>query len=141
MSVYRLVALVADLNTLPCVNTQGYQTIDAFATEVANHFSPFLALATHKKGGIPRHTGQEYPLQKSTKRRLPPPHCAWLFSVKRSRLLLRALSFGYAFASASSRLLLPLSVQPHLLVLRRSARLRVQVQLRLSLCRPVPSAH
>jgi hypothetical protein len=139
MAAYRVVALLADLNTLPCVNTQGYQTIDAFATEVANHFSPFLALATHKKGGIPRHTGQEYPLQKSTKRRLPPPHCAWLFSVKRSRLLLRVLSFGYAFASTSSRLLLLLSVRLHLLALQLSARL--QIQLRISLCCPVPSAH
>jgi hypothetical protein len=68
MAVYHVVTLVADLNTLPCINTQGYQTSDAFTTEVANHFSPFLALATHKKGGIPRHTGQEYPLQKKHKK-------------------------------------------------------------------------
>jgi hypothetical protein len=50
MTVYRLVALLADLNTLSGINTQGYQTSHAFATEGANHFSPFLAHATHKKG-------------------------------------------------------------------------------------------
>ena len=50
MAVYRLIALFADPDALRCVKIQPYPTSDAFATEVANHFSPFLALATHKKG-------------------------------------------------------------------------------------------
>jgi hypothetical protein len=57
---------------------QGYPTSDAFATEVANHFSPFLALATHKKGVSLPHTGQRYPYKKAQKgdyRRLPVRGC------------------------------------------------------------------
>jgi hypothetical protein len=108
MTVYRPVALVADLNALSSINTQGYQTSDAFATEVALHFSPFLALATHKKGVSHATQGRNTPT-KSTKRRLPPPLCAWLFSVKRSYAtatgsLLR-LRFGFfAFVTTSSAL-------------------------------------
>ena len=71
MAVYRVVALLTDLNTLPCINTQGYQTSDAFATEAANHFSPFLALATHKKGVFHATQGRNTPYKNSTKRRLP----------------------------------------------------------------------
>jgi len=67
MVVYRVVALLADLNTLPCVNTQGYQTSDAFATEVANHFSPFLALATHKKGIFHATQGRNTPYKRQKK--------------------------------------------------------------------------
>ena len=81
MAVYRVVALLADPDALRCEKMQPYPTSDAFATEVANHFSPFLALVTHKKGGSPNPTqGKDYPpYKKCTKRRLPPPSCAWLF--------------------------------------------------------------
>jgi len=97
MTVYRSVALVADLNTLSCVNTQVYQTSDAFAAEVANHFPPFLAHATHKKRGIPRHAGQEYPYKKAQKggyRRLFVRGC---FRVN-------ALGYCYEFFSLSATL-------------------------------------
>jgi hypothetical protein len=140
MAVYRLIALLADPNTLRCVNTQVYQARGVLLAKVALHFLSFLALATHKKG-VSHATQDRNTPTKSTKRRLPPPLCAWLCSVKRSRLLLRVLSFGYAFASASAWLLLLLSVRLHLLVLRLSAQLQVRVQLQLSLCCPVPSAH
>jgi hypothetical protein len=50
MTVYRLVALVADLNTLSCVNTQVYQTRGVLVTKVALHIFSFLALAMHTKG-------------------------------------------------------------------------------------------
>ena len=85
MVVYRVVALLADLNTLPCVNTHSYQTSDAFATEVANHFSPFLAPRHTQKRDIPRHTGQEYPLQKMHKKAATAAFlCVVVFVFKRS---------------------------------------------------------
>jgi len=55
MAVYRLIAVLADPDALPCVNPQLYQSRDILAAEFAYHLSPFPALATHKKGGIPRH--------------------------------------------------------------------------------------
>jgi len=70
MTVYRLVALVADLNTLPCVNTQVYQARGVLVTKFALHIFSFLALATHKKRGILTAQGKDTPT-KSTKRRLP----------------------------------------------------------------------
>jgi hypothetical protein len=96
MVVYRLVALLADPDALQRVNSQPYQTSGISLAELANHGSPFPALAHTQKRGIPRHIGQEYPYKKGTKRRLPPPLCAWLCSVKRSRLLLLSPSYGYA---------------------------------------------
>jgi hypothetical protein len=78
MAVYRVVALLADPDALQCVNPQGYPTSDAFATEVANHFSPFLALSTHKKAGF-LHRARKPPLQKNAQkgdyRRLPVRGC------------------------------------------------------------------
>jgi len=80
MAVYHVVALLADPDALRCVKMQPYPTSDAFATEVANHFSPFLALATHKKGVVFPHTGQGLPplqknAQKGDYRRLPVRGC------------------------------------------------------------------
>jgi hypothetical protein len=67
MTIYRLVALLANPNTFSCPNTQVYQTSDAFATEVANHFSPFLALATRKKGVFHATQGRNTPTKKAQK--------------------------------------------------------------------------
>ena len=67
MSVYLVVALVADLNTLSSIDPQIYQTSDAFATEVANHFSSFLALTTHKKGVFHATKGRNTPTKKAQK--------------------------------------------------------------------------
>jgi hypothetical protein len=85
MVVYRVVALLADLNTLPCVNTHGYQTSDASATEVANHFSPFLAIATHKKGIFHATQGRNTPYKKRHKKAATAASlCVVVFVVKRS---------------------------------------------------------
>ena len=67
MAVYRLVALVADLNTLPCVNTQVYQTKGVLVTKVALHIFSFLALATHKKGVFHATQGRNTPTKKHKK--------------------------------------------------------------------------
>jgi len=81
MAVYRVVALLADQDTLRCVKMQPYPTSDAFATEVANHFSPFLALSIHKKGVVltQHRASKDYPLtknaQKGDYRRLPVRGC------------------------------------------------------------------
>jgi len=107
MTVYRAVTLVADLNALSSINTQVYQARGILLTKVALHLFSFLALATHKKGVSHATQGRNTPYKKSTKRRLPPPLCAWLFSVKRSYAtatssLLR-LRFGFlAFVTISS---------------------------------------
>jgi hypothetical protein len=101
MGVYLVVALIADLNALSSINTQGYQTSDAFATEVANHFSPFLALATHKKGVFHATQGRNTPTKKAQKggyRRLFVRGC---FRSNALMLRLLVLSYGYALASFS----------------------------------------
>ena len=67
ITVYRLVALVADLNTLPCVNTQVYQTRGVLVTKVALHLFSFLALATHKKGVFHATQGRNTPTKKAQK--------------------------------------------------------------------------
>jgi hypothetical protein len=83
MTVYRLVALLADQNTFSRVNPQVYQTRGILATKVTLHTFSFLALATHKKGGILRHTGQEYPYKKHKKAATAAFLCV-VVSVKRS---------------------------------------------------------
>ena len=78
MAVYCVIALLADPDALRCVKVQSYPTSDAFATEVANHFSPFLALATHKKEGSILAQGKDTPYknaQKGDYRRLPVRGC------------------------------------------------------------------
>jgi len=116
MAVYRVVALLADPDAVRCVKMHSYPTSDAFATEVANHFSPFLALATHKKGVVLPHTGQGLPpLQKMHKKATTAAFlCVVVFVVKRSVVLLLyipyatatfsrlRLCFRFGFASASS---------------------------------------
>ncbi len=69
MAVYRVIALLADPDALRCVKMQPYPTSDAFATEVAKHFSPFLVLATHKKGGaLTPHRARTTPLTKNAQK-------------------------------------------------------------------------
>ena len=91
MAVYRLIAPLTDLNTFSCVNTKDYQSRGVFATELANHFSPFLALATHKKGVFHATQGRNTPTKKHKKAATPPPLCAWLF------LCSSVLCYGYWF--------------------------------------------
>ena len=67
MAFYCAVAPLTNLNTLPCVNMQDYQARSVFATEVTIHFSPFPALATHKKGVFHATQGTEYPYKKHKK--------------------------------------------------------------------------
>jgi hypothetical protein len=100
MAVYRLIALLADPNALRCVHTQVYQARDLLLAKVALHFFSFLALATHKKGySTPRRAG--IPLQKKHKKAATAAFlCVASVSVKRSRLLLPFLSFGFASASS-----------------------------------------
>ena len=101
MVVYRLVAILADPNALRCVNPQLCQTRGILATELALHFSPFLALITNKKGVSCPAQGRDTPsvLQKAQKGGyLAAFLCVASVSVKRSRLLLLYLSFGFAWA-------------------------------------------
>jgi len=144
MAVYRVVALLTDPNTLPCINTQGYQTSDAFATEVANHFSPFLALATHKKGVFHATQGRNTPYKKSTKRRLPPPLCAWLFLCSNVQFAmavpLMRLLLSHAFACASASVRLPLAQLLLRLLVHPLLRLLAQLWLWLWLACPSPVA-
>jgi hypothetical protein len=79
ITVYRLVALLAYLNALSSINTQVYQTSDAFATEVANHFSPFLAHATHKKGVFHATRGRNTPTKKHKKAATAASLCVVVF--------------------------------------------------------------
>ena len=67
MAVYRVIALLADPDALRCEKMQPYPTSDAFATEVANHFSPFLALDTHKNGVFHATQGRNTPTKKAQK--------------------------------------------------------------------------
>ena len=92
MSGYRLVALIADLNTLSCVNTQVYQSRGVLVTKVALHIFSFLALATHKKGVFHATQGRNTPTKKHKKAATPPPSCAWLF------LCSSVLCYGYWFS-------------------------------------------
>jgi hypothetical protein len=64
MAVYRLVALLADPDTLRCVNTQVYQATSALLAKVALHLLSFLALATHKKGVFHATQGRNTPTKK-----------------------------------------------------------------------------
>jgi hypothetical protein len=75
ITVYRLVTHVADLNTLPCVNTQVYQTKGVLVTKVALHFFSFLALATHKKGVFHATQGRNTPTKKHKKAATAAPLC------------------------------------------------------------------
>jgi hypothetical protein len=97
MAVYRLVALVADLNALSSINTQGYQTSHAFSTEGANHFSPFLAHATHKKGVFHATQGRNTPTKKAQKGGYRRP---FVRGCSRSN----ALGYCYEFFSLSATL-------------------------------------
>jgi hypothetical protein len=99
MSIYLVVALVADLNALSSVNTQDCQTSDAFAAEVANHFSPFLALATHKKGVSHATQGRNTPTKKAQKGGYRRPFVRGCFRSNALMLRLLVLSYGYASAS------------------------------------------
>jgi hypothetical protein len=113
MAVYCLIALLADLNTSSCVNSQVYQTRGVLVTKVALHIFLLSCPRHAQKRGIPRHTGQEYPLQKAQKggyRRLFVRGC---FRSNAVRLLLLVLSFGYA--SASFELLVRLALRLALL--------------------------
>jgi hypothetical protein len=102
MSVYRFVALVADLNTLPCVNTQVYQTRGVLVTKVALHIFSFLALATHKKGVFHATQGRNTPTKKAQKGGYPAAFlCVVVFVFKRSMLRLLVLFYGYGCALAS----------------------------------------
>ena len=98
MAVYCVVALLADPDALRCVKMQPYPTSDAFATEVANHFPPFLALATHKKGIVlTPHRARTTPLQKMHKKATTAaPLCVVVFVVKRSVVLLLYISYATA---------------------------------------------
>ena len=64
MAIYRLVALLADLNTLSCVNSQVYQAWGVVMAKITFHITPFLTtvvLATHKKGASRPATGWDTP--------------------------------------------------------------------------------
>ena len=102
MAVYRLIAPLTDLNTISCVNTKDYQSRGVFATELANHFSPFLALATHKKGVFHATQGRNTPTKKAQKGGYPAASlCVVVFVFKRSMLRLLVLFYGYGCALAS----------------------------------------
>jgi hypothetical protein len=75
ITVYRLVAPLADLNTLSCVNTQVYQTRGILMTKVALHISSFLAPATHKKGVFHATQGRNTPTKKHKKAATAAPLC------------------------------------------------------------------
>jgi hypothetical protein len=99
MVVYRLIALLADPNTLRCVKTQVYQARGVLLAKVALHLFSFLALATHKKGVSHATQGRNTPTKKAQKGGyLAALSCVASVSVKRSRLLLLFLSFGFASA-------------------------------------------
>jgi hypothetical protein len=91
MGVYLVVALIADLNALSSVNTQDYQTSDAFAAQVANHFFPFLALATHKKGVSHATQGRNTPTKKHKKAATAASLCVVVFGQT-------LLCYGYWFS-------------------------------------------
>jgi hypothetical protein len=100
MTIYRLVALLANPNTFSRINTQVYQTRGIVVAKFTLHVFSFLALATHKRG-VSYRTGQGYPLQKAQKggyRRLPVRGC---FRSNALRLLLLVLSCGCASALLS----------------------------------------
>jgi len=118
MAIYRLIALLADLNTLSCVNSQVYQAPGVVMAKITFHFSPFsdyfCPCHAQQRGIPPRYRGG-YPL-KMAKRGGSSPLFAWLclwLSVLMLRLLV--LSCDYGFASAllrhrlGLRLLLPLA--------------------------------
>jgi hypothetical protein len=99
MAVYRLIALFADPNTMPCVNTQVYQARCVLLAKVALHLLSFLALDTHKKGVSHATQGRDTPTKKAQKGGyLAAFLCVASVLVKRSRLLLLSLSFGFASA-------------------------------------------
>jgi hypothetical protein len=102
MAVYHPVAFVTDLDALSGINSQRYQGWGIMVAKFALHIVPFLlvfALATHKKGVSCPRTGQRYPLQKTQKGGyLAAFSCVASVLVKRSRLLLLSLSFGFASA-------------------------------------------
>jgi hypothetical protein len=109
MAIYRLIALLADLNTLSCVNSQIYQSRGVLVAKVALHLFSFLALATHKKGVFHATQGRNTLTKKAQKggyRRLFVRGC---FRSNAVRLLLLVLSFGYA--SASFELLVRLALR------------------------------
>ena len=102
MAVYHPVAFFTDLNALSGIDSQGYQGWRITVAKFALHIVPFLfvfALAMHKKGvSCPPHRAR-IPLQKTQKGGyLAASLCVASVSVKRSRLLLLSLSFGYASA-------------------------------------------
>jgi hypothetical protein len=79
MAVYRLIALLADPDSLRCVKTQLYQARDVLLAELALHFSPFLALATHKEGVFHATQGRNTPTKKHKKAATAASLCVVVF--------------------------------------------------------------
>ena len=79
MAVYHLIAPLADPDSLRSVQTQLYQARGVLLAELALHCSPFLALATHKKGVFHATQGTEYPYKKHKKAATAAPLCVVVF--------------------------------------------------------------
>ena len=101
MAIYRPVALFTDFNALYGIDPQLCQGWSITVTKLALHIVPFLsafALATHKKGVSCPAKGKDTPTKTQKGDYLAAFLCVASVSVKRSRLLLLFLSFGFASA-------------------------------------------
>ena len=64
MAIYRLIALLADLDALSGIDSQDYQGWSVVMAKITFHITPFLTivvLATHKKGASCPATGWDTP--------------------------------------------------------------------------------
>jgi len=111
MTVYRLIALLADLNTLPCVNPQVYQARGVAVAKFTLHIVPLSGCLCpyHTKKGYPDPTqGKDIPYKKAQKggyRRLPVRGCFCVqafYATATGSLLRLRLRFGFASASGSA---------------------------------------
>ena len=108
MAVYRLIALLADLNTLPCVNPQVYQARGVAVAKFTLHIVSLSGCLCpyHAKKGYPDPTqGKDTPTKKHKKAATAAFLCVVVFVFKRSMLRLLVLFYGYGCASALLRLL------------------------------------
>ena len=103
MAVYLPVTFRTDLDAVSGIDSQDYQAWGLMAAKLALHFVPLsvgICPRRAQKRGIPPPHRARIPLQKTQKGGyLAAFLCVASVSVKRSRLLLLSLSFGFAWAS------------------------------------------